>query len=105
MLISVQMLSELGTIIVAMIFVGQLPDSALYLSGVGFARTFVNVTGTAMAWFVYTYTYLSTFTLQTKHSLNITGDLQPHSLPSYPKPSVLDIPNTLQYTFKDHSIL
>ena len=50
MLISVQMLSELGAIIVAIIFVGQLPNSALYLSGVGFARTFVNVTGTAMAW-------------------------------------------------------
>eukprot|EP00486_Rosalina_sp_Unknown_P015381 CAMPEP_0201593302 /NCGR_PEP_ID=MMETSP0190_2-20130828/190948_1 /ASSEMBLY_ACC=CAM_ASM_000263 /TAXON_ID=37353 /ORGANISM="Rosalina sp." /LENGTH=424 /DNA_ID=CAMNT_0048052441 /DNA_START=86 /DNA_END=1357 /DNA_ORIENTATION=+ len=50
MLISFQMLCELGAIIVAIIFVGQLPDSALYLSGVGFARTFVNVTGTAMAW-------------------------------------------------------
>jgi len=49
-LISLQMLSELGSIIVAIIFVGQLPDSALYLAGVGFARTFVNVTGTAMAW-------------------------------------------------------
>eukprot|EP01084_Bolivina_argentea_P134357 237011_1 len=50
MLISLQMLSELGAIIVAIIFVGQLPNSALYLSGVGFSRTFVNVTGTAMAW-------------------------------------------------------
>eukprot|EP01084_Bolivina_argentea_P312599 541203_1 len=50
LLISIQMLCELGAIMVAMIFVGQLPNSALYLSGVGFARTFVNVTGTAMAW-------------------------------------------------------
>jgi len=49
-LISLQMLCELGSIIVAIIFVGQLPDSATYLAGVGFARTFVNVTGTAMAW-------------------------------------------------------
>mmetsp|Transcript_25400 Transcript_25400/g.40408 ORF Transcript_25400/g.40408 Transcript_25400/m.40408 type:complete len:500 (+) Transcript_25400:30-1529(+) len=50
MLISLQMISELGTIVIAILFVGQLPNSALYLSGVGFARTFVNVTGTAMAW-------------------------------------------------------
>lgn len=47
---AVQMISELGSLVVAMIFVGQLPDSAFYLSGVGFARTFVNVTGTAMSW-------------------------------------------------------
>merc|ERR1712228_807183 len=50
MMISLQMLCELGTMVVSIIFVGQLPNSALYLAGVGFARTFVNVTGTAMAW-------------------------------------------------------
>ena len=34
LLISVQMLSELGSNMVSIIMVGQLPDSALYLSGI-----------------------------------------------------------------------
>ena len=51
LLISVQMLCQLGSPVIAMIFVGQLPNSALYISGVGLARTFVNVTGTANAWY------------------------------------------------------
>ena len=50
LLITFQMLCQFGTIIVAVIFVGQLPHSALYISGVGFSRTFVNVTGIAMPW-------------------------------------------------------
>jgi len=49
-LISCQMLSQLGTAVVVIMFVGQLADSSLYIAGVGFARTFVNVTGTAMSW-------------------------------------------------------
>eukprot|EP01084_Bolivina_argentea_P196833 337399_1 len=47
---SLQLLYQFGSPVIAMIFVGQLPDSAVYLSGVGLSRTFVNVTGTAMAW-------------------------------------------------------
>ena len=50
LLMSFQLLCSLGSAIVSIILVGQLPNSALYISGVGFARTFSNVTGTAMAW-------------------------------------------------------
>eukprot|EP01083_Nonionella_stella_P220989 790073_1 len=49
-LISLQILSQLGVIVVAIIFVGQLPNSVMVLAGVGFSRTFVNVTGTGMSW-------------------------------------------------------
>ena len=49
-MITVQMLCQLGSPVVALIFVGQLPNSVIYLSAVGLARTFTNVTGTAMAW-------------------------------------------------------
>ena len=49
-LMTLQMLCQLGSPVVALIFVGQLPDDVIYLSAVGLSRTFVNVTGTAMAW-------------------------------------------------------
>eukprot|EP01084_Bolivina_argentea_P312598 541202_1 len=49
-LMTLQMLCQLGSPVVALIFVGQLPNSTIYLAGVGLSRTFVNVTGTAMAW-------------------------------------------------------
>ena len=52
LLIALQMLCQLGSPVIAMIFVGQLADSALYISGVGLARTFVSVTATANAWYV-----------------------------------------------------
>ena len=49
-LMILQFLCQCGPPVLAMIFVGQLPDRAKYLSAVGLSRTFVNVTGTAMAW-------------------------------------------------------
>merc|ERR1719361_1585935 len=49
-LMTLQMIAQLGSPVIAFIFIGQLPSSATYIAGVGLARTFVNVTGTAMAW-------------------------------------------------------
>eukprot|EP01084_Bolivina_argentea_P263261 445503_1 len=49
-LITLQVSAGWGSIAVAIIMVGQLPNSALYLSGVGLASTFVNVTGVAITW-------------------------------------------------------
>ena len=50
LLISLQLVVGWGTIVSCIIMVGQLPNSSLYLSGVGLASTFVNVTGVAITW-------------------------------------------------------
>ena len=49
-LMTIQIGAQLGSPVIALIFIGTLPDSALYIAGCGLARTFVNCTGTAMAW-------------------------------------------------------
>ena len=50
LLISLQSCIGWGTILSCIMMVGQLPNSSYYLSGVGLASTFVNVTGLAITW-------------------------------------------------------